>query len=88
MSSVPVKQEHSDKQWASWLIIIAALVSVIALAVYNSAAGKQDPATVASADAVTIDVSVDGMAFTPSSVDIPAGSHLAVSYTHLRAHET
>ncbi|WP_408931615.1 multicopper oxidase domain-containing protein [Corynebacterium sp. YSMAA1_1_D6] len=82
MSSVPVKQEHSDKQWASWLIIIAALVAVIALAVYNSAAGKQDPATVASADAVTIDVSVDGMAFTPSSVDIPAGSHLVVNFTN------
>ena len=29
MSSAPVKQEHSEKQWASWLIIIVALLAVI-----------------------------------------------------------
>ncbi|OHO51076.1 hypothetical protein HMPREF2635_02260 [Corynebacterium sp. HMSC035E02] len=82
MSSVPVKQEHSEKQWASWLIIIVALLAVIGLAVFNSATGKQDPATVASADAVTVDVSVDGMAFVPSSIDVAAGSHLVVNFTN------
>ena len=82
MSSAPVKQEHSEKQWASWLIIIVALLAVIGLAVFNSATGRQDPATVASADAVTVDVSVDGMAFVPSSIDVAAGSHLVVNFTN------
>ncbi|HIX79050.1 MAG TPA: multicopper oxidase domain-containing protein, partial [Candidatus Corynebacterium faecipullorum] len=82
MSSAPVKPQQSEKQWASWLIIIVALLAVIGLAVFNSATGKQDPATVASADAVTVDVSVDGMAFVPSSIDVAAGSHLVVNFTN------
>lgn len=82
MSSAPAKPQQSDKQWASWLIIIVALLAVIGLAVFNSAKGRQDPATVASADAVTVDVSVDGMAFVPSSIDVAAGSHLVVNFTN------
>ena len=81
MSSVPA-QASASKKWAAWLIIIFALVAVSALAVFNSTVGSRGGSSAAPADATTIDVSVDGMAFVPNSVDIPAGTHLVVNFTN------
>jgi len=81
MSSVPA-QAPETKKWTAWLIIILALVAVIGLAVMNSTAAQRGATSAAPADATTIDVSVDGMAFVPASVDIPAGTHLVVNFTN------
>lgn len=81
MSSAPA-QAPETKKWAAWLIIILALVAVIGLAVMNSTAAQRGATSAAPADATTIDVSVDGMAFVPNSVDIPAGTHLVVNFTN------
>ena len=81
MSSVP-DQAPTTKKWAAWLIIILAIVGVSALAVVNSTVGSRSGSSAAPADATTIDVSVDGMAFVPNSVDIPAGTHLVVNFTN------
>ncbi len=81
MSSAPA-QAPETKKWAAWLIIILALVAVIGLAVMNSTAAQRGATSAAPADATTIDVSVDGMAFVPASVDIPAGTHLVVNFTN------
>ncbi|WP_295803242.1 multicopper oxidase domain-containing protein [uncultured Corynebacterium sp.] len=81
MSSAPA-QAPETKKWAAWLIIILALVAVIGLAVMNSTAAQRGATSAAPADATTIDVSVDGMAFVPNSVEIPAGTHLVVNFTN------
>ena len=81
MSSAPA-QAPETKKWAAWLIIILALVAVIGLAVMNSTVAQRGATSAAPADATTIDVSVDGMAFVPASVDIPAGTHLVVNFTN------
>ena len=81
MSSVPA-QAPTTKKWAAWLIIIFALVAVSALAVFNSTVGSRGGSSAAPADATTIDVSVDGMAFVPNSVDVPAGTYLVVNFTN------
>ena len=81
MSSAPA-QAPETKKWAAWLIIILALVAVIGLAVMNSTAAQRGATSAAPADATTIDVSVDGMAFVPNSVDILAGTHLVVNFTN------
>lgn len=81
MSSVPA-QAPETKKWTAWLIIILALVAVIGLAVMNSTVAQRGATSAAPADATTIDVSVDGMAFVPASVDIPAGTHLVVNFTN------
>lgn len=81
MSSAPA-QAPETKKWTAWLIIILALVAVIGLAVMNSTAAQRGATSAAPADATTIDVSVDGMAFVPASVDITAGTHLVVSFTN------
>ena len=81
MSSAPA-QAPETKKWTAWLIIILALVAVIGLAVMNSTAAQRGATSAAPADATTIDVSVDGMAFVPASVDIPAGTHLVVNFTN------
>ena len=81
MSSAPA-QAPETKKWAAWLIIILALVAVTGLAVMNSTAAQRGATSAAPADATTIDVSVDGMAFVPASVDIPAGTHLVVNFTN------
>ena len=81
MSSAPA-QAPETKKWTAWLIIILALVAVIGLAVMNSTAAQRGATSAAPADATTIDVSVDGMAFVPASVDITAGTHLVVNFTN------
>ena len=69
-SSQPAdKPASKDSSWASWLLIGIALAAVIALAVVNSTGKSSQSATpVASGETQTIDVGVDGMAFTPSSI--------------------
>ena len=81
MSSAPA-QAPETKKWAAWLIIILALVAVIGLAVMNSTAAQRGATSPAPAAAPTTDASVDGMAFVPNSVDIPAGTHLVVNFTN------
>ncbi|MDO5031956.1 multicopper oxidase domain-containing protein [Corynebacterium sp.] len=71
----------------SWVIIVVALIAVSALAVMNSTVWKHSGTAgsgdmVASGEAVTVDVSVEGMAFVPNSVDVPAGSRLVVNFTN------
>lgn len=83
-SSQPAdKPASKDSSWASWLLIGIALAAVIALAVVNSTGKSSQSATpVASGETQTIDVGVDGMAFTPSSIDIDPGTHLVVNFTN------
>ena len=83
-SSQPAdKPAPKDSSWASWLLIGIALTAVIALAVVNSTGkGTESAAPVASGETQTIDVTVDGMAFSPSSVDIDPGTHLVVNFTN------
>ena len=83
-SSQPAeKPAPKDSSWASWLLIGIALAAVIALAVINSTGkGTESAAPVSSGETQTIDVGVDGMAFTPSSIDIEPGTHLVVNFTN------
>ena len=83
-SSQPAeKPAPKDSSWASWLLIGIALAAVIALAVVNSTGkGTESAAPVSSGETQTIDVGVDGMAFTPSSIDIEPGTHLVVNFTN------
>ncbi|AKE38948.1 Multicopper oxidase [Corynebacterium camporealensis] len=74
-------------EWQAWLIIVLAIIAVSLLAVLNLRAdGGNATATdnqpVTSGDTVTVDVSVEGMAFVPDSVDVPQGSHLVVNFTN------
>ncbi|WP_448855047.1 multicopper oxidase domain-containing protein [Corynebacterium camporealensis] len=74
-------------EWQAWLIIVLAIIAVSLLAVLNLRAdGGNATATdnqpVTSGDTVTVDVSVEGMAFVPDSVDVPQGSQLVVNFTN------
>lgn len=78
------------RNWVAWLIILGSMLVVIALAVFSAFGGglawKSGGASSAGAggagNVVEVDVSVEGMAFVPSSVDVPSGSALKVNFTN------
>ncbi|MCQ9346570.1 multicopper oxidase domain-containing protein [Corynebacterium phoceense] len=82
--SQPAKSNANG--WAAWLLIGLAIAAVVVLAVVNTTATNKasSPAApvAASGDDVVVDVTVDGMAFVPNSVDVPAGSRLIVNFTN------
>lgn len=74
--------------WAAWALIGIAVVAVVILAVVTTTSASKETTSggeqpvAATGDVVEIDVSVEGMAFVPNSVDVPAGSQLKVNFTN------
>lgn len=83
-------KEPRGRSWVAWLIILGSMLLVIALAVFSAFGGglawKSGGASSAgvggAGNVVEVDVSVEGMAFVPNSVEVPAGSSLKVNLTN------
>lgn len=76
--------------WAAWLVIGLAIAAVVMLAVvstvtspssHNVSDGTANDGAATGQD-VSVDVTVDGMAFVPASVDVPKGARLKVKFTN------
>ena len=82
VSSNQPPKPPAQNNWASWILIGIALAAVIALAVFNSTSKAQRASESEGVDATVVEVSVEGMSFVPSSIDVPKGTHLVVKFTN------
>lgn len=91
----PKKPTGGDNgvEWASWVLVGLAIAAVVMLAVLASSGfGSTGQATtqastssgqaVTDGDTITQQVDIEGMLFTPNTVEIPAGSTLVLEITN------
>lgn len=67
--------------WASWLILGLAIAAVVILGVTLTTAPstrEAGPVASGSADTVTREVRIEGMAYIPDRIEVPAGAHLVI----------
>lgn len=87
--------DSKKAEWAAWLVIALAIAAVVILIVTTMAPSSstvdsenqsqvapQDRAIAPASEVVEFDVEVDGMAFVPNSVEIPAGASLKITFTN------
>ena len=87
---MPTQNETGTVKDARGVVVgVAAVVAVILAVFLANPGGQQSPTPVTGVSSVaatgetkTVEVGVDGMAFTPSTIDVQAGDHLQIVFTN------
>ena len=84
---------NNKAEWAAWIVISLVIAAVVILIVttmspstgenpQTNASEQSEQSSAAAGEVVELDVQVEGMAFVPNAVEIPAGVSLKITFTN------